>query len=638
MKICISTLFFYKNELCLEFLRHLTPGLKSFSQGFPKDSIHLVVTNNAPANRLGEEFAREFERLKNEVPDAVITVQHNEWNKGFGAAHNECFASHPSDVFVGLNNDLFFSDDSWLEKLIAPLRESFADAVGLLNAPRILKPDGNGAYADSEANESDYAEGSAFAVKSDLIRKIGLFAEDIRVAYCEDSDFSLRMRQAGYQIQFVNIAHEHRRSSSTKIIPHTTLEAIHERNRSRLLSRWGQYLQKKKLTNRIYLELVSDGWGDVFCALPSVLQLRDDHPTAQIRVRVKQDFLQCIFENISDLSVEIGGNLRCEEFEVIESESDRIFRLQNIAFTETQLLGREIASAMGVEFAPEKAERHLNKLLEEWPSDHLRLNSEQIAIVHADYARPDWEGRGPTPSLFFDAINELKKRGYSTIAIGGATANEGIKELANRCDLNLLGKTDFRTMLQLIARAHLFLGIDSGPLHIAQHIGTKTFAVFGATLPTARLFRWDNTDVFMNWNLACLGCYHQVFKPNAYNFCIRRDEACVKKCSATELSHSLIKFLDNGQTNLPKALTLLQQTQAVKREFQLRTGLAMPQNQVELDRLRAELNSPGYQTFRKIITFAKAFLPFKGTAKAIFRGLNSAQKTVRSVLQPKTTV
>ncbi|NBW82441.1 hypothetical protein EBR21_11870, partial [bacterium] len=348
-----------------------------------------------------------------------------------------------------------------------------------------------------------------------MLKKTGLFAKDIRVAYCEDSDFSLRVRQAGFSIAFVDIAHEHRRSSSTRLIPHATLEAIHERNRSRLLSRWGQYLEKKTLTNRIFLELVSDGWGDVFCALPAILQLRDDHPTAQITLRVKQQFIACIFENIENLKVEIGDKLSNAEFDALELASDRAFRLQNVAFTETQLLGREIASALGVEFVAERAEAHLKQLLARWNLPTLPTGSKRYAVLHADYARADWEGRGPLPALFAEAIGVIKKRGIQVFAIGGNNAGEDVHELAQKCDVNLLGKTDFRSMLQLIAQAELFVGIDSGPVHIAQHFGTKTFAVFGATLPTARLFRWQNTDVFMNWKLPCLGCYHQVFKPNA---------------------------------------------------------------------------------------------------------------------------
>ena len=125
------------------------------------------------------------------------------------------------------------------------MKEKFADNVGQLNAPRILKLNDNGAFAASEVVVSDYAQGSAFAVKADVIRKLGLFEVGIRVVYCEDSDLSLPIQQSGYQIQFVNIAHEHPRSSSTKIIPHAMLEANHEGNRSRLLSRWGQYLEKK---------------------------------------------------------------------------------------------------------------------------------------------------------------------------------------------------------------------------------------------------------------------------------------------------------------------------------------------------------------------------------------------------------
>lgn len=474
MKICLSTLFFYKNELSFEFVQHLQQGLTSYSRLFPSHELTLYITNNAPSNPLGLEFGQAFDSLQQTVPNLKITCVQNEWNKGFGSAHNEAFENSGCDVFVGLNNDLFFGESGWLDKLIAPIESAKSEFVGLKNAPRILKADGNGAFAETDAEYYDYAEGSAFAVTAKLIRKIGLFAPDIRVAYCEDSDFSLRARQAGYQIEFVTIEHEHRRSSSTKIIPQATLEAFHERNRSRLLSRWGQYLRTRHFTNKILLELVSDGWGDVFCSLPAVLQLREDHPTAEITIRIKQTFLACLFKGIERLNLEFGGNLDFDEFSKREGQFDRIFRLQNISFTESQLLGREIASSLGVDFHPLKAEAHLKTIASHWnlkTNFTARINT---VVLHADYARTGWEGRGPAPKLFTECVNELKNRGYWVVAIGSSNASSELQELATLCNENLLGHTDFLHMIAIIAQAELFLGIDSGPIHIAQHLGIKT--------------------------------------------------------------------------------------------------------------------------------------------------------------------
>ncbi|NBW82440.1 hypothetical protein EBR21_11865 [bacterium] len=121
MKICISTLFFYKNELCIEFVGHLEKGLKYFTAKHPEDSLVLVVTNNAPMNKFGSEFSTAFASLTSAVAGLSIVVNQNDWNKGFGLAHNENFNSNPCDIFIGLNNDLFFSDDHWLEKLRRPI-------------------------------------------------------------------------------------------------------------------------------------------------------------------------------------------------------------------------------------------------------------------------------------------------------------------------------------------------------------------------------------------------------------------------------------------------------------------------------------------------------------------------------------
>lgn len=633
MNILISSLFFYKHDLSVEFLDHLPAGLEGFQEKYPNAKLKLVITNNAPNTGISNQLLSAIDTLEKKAAGLNVEWVDNPWNKGFGLAHNEVLRSRDCDVFVVLNNDLFFSDPDWLMKLVEPIEKKAAQLVGLKNAPRLLKPDGNGMYAsDDSTSVSDYVEGSAFAVETSCLKGLPLFAEDIRVAYCEDSDFSLRFRQAGFKSEFVEIAHEHRRSSSTGIIPKPLSEAIHERNRSRLLSRWGHYLQTRTLQNRIFLELVSDGWGDVFCALPAVLQIQKDHPSAHVCVRIKQPFIAYIFDAIPNVHVEIGSTLSPEEFKQRESENDRLFRLENIAFTEAQLLGREIASSVGVEFNPQAAEEHLKRLVlkNKQPLGSKIEAKSPLAIIHADYSRPDWEGRGPAPALFHETVAELRSRNYHVVAIGSETSNEELVSLANLCTENRLGATSFPEMLELIGRADLFVGIDSGPIHIAQHLGTKTFAVFGATLPTARLFRWEKTDVYMNWSLDCLGCYHRLFKANAYNYCIRRDEACIKKLESTQLRDALVTFLDQGPQNLPKALERFQETLAVKREFLLRTGQVRPSLDVELERLRAEVNSSGYRTFRLVLSILKKATVLKPILRPFWRALKTSKRIFKS--------
>ena len=63
--------------------------------------------------------------------------------------------------------------------------------------------------------------------------------------------------------------------------------------------------------------------------------------------------------------------------------------------------------------------------------------------------------------------------------------NESIIELIKKKEsvINSAGKIDLEQLFYLISKARLFIGNDSGPMHIAAAQGTKTIGLFGPNLP-----------------------------------------------------------------------------------------------------------------------------------------------------------
>jgi ADP-heptose:LPS heptosyltransferase len=49
--------------------------------------------------------------------------------------------------------------------------------------------------------------------------------------------------------------------------------------------------------------------------------------------------------------------------------------------------------------------------------------------------------------------------------------------------VDLAGKTTLKGMAAVLERATLFVGNDSGPMHVAAAVGTKVVAVFGPGAP-----------------------------------------------------------------------------------------------------------------------------------------------------------
>lgn len=81
-------------------------------------------------------------------------------------------------------------------------------------------------------------------------------------------------------------------------------------------------------------------------------------------------------------------------------------------------------------------------------------------------------------------------------------------------------QTTLRQMAALISIADLFLGPDSGPMHLAGAIGVKSLVLFGSIPPDARINHYPtHTGVRLD-GLSCLGCW---YKACPYNIRCMRD-------------------------------------------------------------------------------------------------------------------
>lgn len=69
--------------------------------------------------------------------------------------------------------------------------------------------------------------------------------------------------------------------------------------------------------------------------------------------------------------------------------------------------------------------------------------------------------------------------------------------------------TDLRQMAAIISAADLFIGPDSGPMHLAGAVGTKSLVLFGSVPPEARINHYPTHEAIQNTALSCLGCWYE---------------------------------------------------------------------------------------------------------------------------------
>lgn len=113
-----------------------------------------------------------------------------------------------------------------------------------------------------------------------------------------------------------------------------------------------------------------------------------------------------------------------------------------------------------------------------------RLRPHGFLAVHAGASFP---GRRWQPERFAAAIDRIStETGLDVVLVGGPEDNEATDRIvaaAKTTAVNLVGALSLETLLALLKEARLFLGNESGPMHMAAAAGTPVVGLFGLTSP-----------------------------------------------------------------------------------------------------------------------------------------------------------
>jgi hypothetical protein len=99
--------------------------------------------------------------------------------------------------------------------------------------------------------------------------------------------------------------------------------------------------------------------------------------------------------------------------------------------------------------------------------------------------------------------------GAKIVLIGSGQETDYGREfesLARTRPLNFIGKTDLKELTALLKRCHLFVGNDSGPLHIATAEGTKTVNISLASVYFRETGPYDSGHYVIKTDIPCSPC------------------------------------------------------------------------------------------------------------------------------------
>ena len=188
--------------------------------------IDVIVVDNASTDGTVRALREQF---------PALTILHNNENKGFAAANNRGirYAREQGATHVLLlNNDTVITspflepllqcleDDSTIGA-VAPLIYAWPDITRVWGAggrfrSRIARPEHLTVAPSRKPYPVDFLSGCAVLVSVSAITAVGPLDEDFFL-YHEDVEWSLRMRDAGYQLMVVpTVSLFHKGSRSTK--------------------------------------------------------------------------------------------------------------------------------------------------------------------------------------------------------------------------------------------------------------------------------------------------------------------------------------------------------------------------------------------------------------------------------------
>jgi ADP-heptose:LPS heptosyltransferase len=162
-------------------------------------------------------------------------------------------------------------------------------------------------------------------------------------------------------------------------------------------------------------------------------------------------------------------------------------------------------------------------------------------------------GSGRAVILHIGAGNEFRNWGVQNIAellglfdsrpdirvylAGGPDdlpAEAEIRELHSRPVRSLVGQLNLIELREAISRAALFIGPDSGPMHIAASTQTPIVAYFGPTLPV-HFAPWKSRVTVLEKRLECRPCHQRR--------CLYKDFRCLKTITPQEVFSACREYI-----------------------------------------------------------------------------------------------
>lgn len=367
--------------------------------------------------------------------------------------------------------------------------------------------------------ECEMVTGCCLGIKKSLFDQIGGFDMRYKIAYWEDSELCMVVREMGYKIIFEPSSVIYHKLGHTKVQGESYLVD----NKEFFINKWvntGRIDSLVKAKRLVPMTEISNilvkrtaAHGDVLMAAAVVPALKKKFPGANVyfstgcpNILLGNPYIDGIMH-----LVEGDGNTGVktdEEDENLQNDVDNDLSIQYACDLDmvyerrpfTNIL-QAYADECGVPVSDCRLTMDLKSVNKELFKNYV--------VIHA--GKTNWIGRNWHQKSFEELALKIHEAGYQVICVGNQ--NDSFVP----CDADARGITTLQELATIIHDAKLFVGIDSLPFHIAQATKTPGVVFFGSIDPKSRIVN-DNMTAVTAKNLACLGCHHRKAAPSTWTY------------------------------------------------------------------------------------------------------------------------
>ena len=193
----------------------------------------------------------------------------------------------------------------------------------------------------------------------------------------------------------------------------------------------------------------------------------------------------------------------------------------------------DILSKAGMDISIKKA------TLEDAEPNHIQSNSGLGVFIHpgGPMLQKRWSAEN-----YIDLINQILQKYRSQIfIIGGKDESELVESIASAVNdervIDLSGKLSLVELVATLKKADLFVGNDSGPMHIASACNIGVIGLYGPTDPE-RLGPYGDNCLALRMEDECPPCSHGKCKFSNYR--------CIDRISVEVVMESINDMLKRG--------------------------------------------------------------------------------------------